>query len=310
MTLQKKKSVVSPCRPEPADYVAAPGAFVDAMRRYRQLGYQALALAVSRQVRGKKRKGSANYFYRLCQEKTDLRSDLIDGLARALGLSDAEQRFLQKSVNSDAKDEIREYESDLRDILRVLDGSVAGKKQKRWVKLLADPLVFAVYALAGSGRSIRDFARLVARSATHKVRIEEVRQAVRLLTEAGLITEKDGQPLQEDCGLDLAIFAGDQLGDRTRREAMKHFYRLLDDWGSDALRKVDREQRYFASLVFLTREEDLPALASELETEWRTLKNRLRKKYETTVGDTVVHLGVRQWPMVQLSKRLQGGNHA
>jgi hypothetical protein len=307
------KRIVPTQRPHTDDFVGNPEAFVAAMRTFRGLGYRKLAATVGARVRGKHRRGSENYLYRLCNGHARLRPELIDGLARALELSDAEARFLQASLRRDrdaapADKAARAKAS--RKLLRVLAGKSTGTADVAPIKALIDPLVIAVYTLIARGDLHADAAaRLItARATGGDVKKAAVRDALALLLATGAVEldSHTGCLRQTHPDMDLAVHLKKGASEAAKSEALKIYYAALDAWGTEALFDVARELRLFQSMTFLVPGAQLPALNRELAEAWREAVTKIRTKYQSTHGDVVYHAGLRAWPMLDLASPFQG----
>lgn len=300
-------------RPRTAEFIGNPEGFIAAMRAFRGLAFRKFAAAVSASVRGKHRRGSENYLYRLCNGQAKLKTELIDGIARALALDEAEVRFLHQSVKqeqpgSPADKKSRAKQS--KDLLRVLAGKGDGEADVATIKAMINPLVIALYTLIARGDIKTDrLPRLAAGAATGgEVKAADVRAAVDLLLATGAV-ELDpatGCLRQTHPDTDLAVHLKKGATESAKSQALKLFYAALDAWGSEALYEVERERRQFQSLTFLVPQDKLPAMNRELADAWRETVSRIRAKYESTAGDTVYHAGLRAWPMLDQASDSNG----
>ncbi|RMF12053.1 MAG: DUF4423 domain-containing protein [Candidatus Dadabacteria bacterium] len=297
--------------PEPAEYVGRVGAFVDAWRQARGLSYRRLAEAVASQVRGKHRKGSENYFYRLCHEQTTLRPGLIDGLVRALELDDDARAFLEASARYDhlpLPQNDADRRKQLRELRKFLRGAGEMEHGAALLGAVVDPLAFALFTAAGQKDGAPADAKLLAeRAADPDVTPAAVRESLATLEAAGLVEINDGI-VRQTSGQDIVVRSGKRLAAGLRAAAMKLFYAALGRWETAALYRVPREERYFHASTFLVRRKDLPKLTKELDARWTELVRELREKYETDAGDTVLHTGTRTWPMLDLRDDSEGGS--
>lgn len=289
-------------RPSAKDYVGNAHGYIDAMRRYQGLSFRNFAEAVRRGARGKHRQGSENYLYRLCQGATQLKPELVDGIARALQLQPRERAFLKQNAASridDKKNPASRQHTRL--LLKTLAGAGDGQLDVASMQAIIQPATLALYTLAGAGNLTEaELVATAAQGATDgKSGKAAARKALRTLLDLGALAVVDGVVRQAQPGADLTVQIGGRLGDTAKSQAMKVFYANLDAWGSEALFSVGRDRRRFQSLIFLTDERKLAALHAELAEGWTKLATEIRRKYETSRGKTVVHAGLRAWPMIE-----------
>lgn len=300
-------------RPAFADYIGEPGAFIEAMRQFRGLGYRKFAQAVQEQVRGKERRGSENYLYRLCQGQARLKPAMVDGISRALELTAVEHKFLQRAASSKAS-QANDLTQKGKQLLRLLASSTQEQLRADLARALIDPLVLATYTLAGRGDlTSEQLLKLLCKGSSQKISKPQARAALELLLATGILLQTtDNLIKQSQPGNDLAIFTNATLGDSVKSEAMKLFYGALDAWGSQAIFNVPRQQRRFLSTTFLVKDQQLAELNQELEQAWQELIAKLRTKYESANGNVVMHAGLRAWPLLNALAQIQqeGADHA
>ncbi len=307
------KTANLPKRPHTDEFIGNAEGYVAAMRMFRGIAFRKFAEAVNASVRGKHRRGSENYFYRLCNLQTRLKPELIDGVARALELTDAEVRFLQQSVKHEQAAPPIDKTSrakQSRNLLRVLAGKGKGEASVATVKALISPIVISLYTLIARGDQKADrLPRLAANAATGgNVKTSDVREALELLLSSGAVEvdEQTGFLRQTHPDTDLAVHLKKGATESAKSQALKIFYAALDSWGAEALFDVDREQRQFQSLTFLVPLDSLPKMNRELADAWRETVTRIRSKYESTQGEIVFHAGLRAWPMLDIAAKSKG----
>ncbi len=290
-------------KPDYRKFAGDPGGFIDAMRRHHGLGYRRFADAVSARVRGKQRKGSENYFYRLCNRQTTLRPELVDGISRALDLNRAETRFLNKSIETS---ELREHDTDAygKSLLKLLKtGSRDEQGAAGAFQTIIEPLFVALYTLAAKSRTDTELAprRLAKSTSRNRQSSRKISEAIDLLVDTGLLVRDDnGQLVQANPGQDLHVRSSSSIADGPKSEAMKLYFAAVDKWGTEALYNTPREHRNFQSVTFLTGAKQLKKLNRRVEELWNEAKQQLRSEFEDADGDVVAHVGIRSWPMLQL----------
>lgn len=186
-------------------------------------------------------------------------------------------------------------------MLRTLAADAQGQLDAKLARALLDPLVLAVYTLAGRGDlTDRQLLQALTRSASGaKIAKPAARIALELLLDTGILAaDANGRIRQSQPGVDLAVYANGRVGAGAKSEAMKLFYSALDAWGGKALYRVPRQRRRFLSTTFLVEGARLSELNQELEAAWRDTVAKLRQKYESANGDTVMHTGLRAWPLL------------
>jgi hypothetical protein len=173
-------------RPHTDEFVGDAEGFIAAMRSFRGIAFRKFATAVSASVRGKHRRGSENYFYRLCNGQAELRPELIDGIARALELDSAEVRFLQQSAKLESSTPPAVAPSTAqrsKNLMQVLAGQGDSTATLATIKAMINPVVISLYTLIARGDLTADqLPRLAAGAATgSKVKRSVMRAALELL---------------------------------------------------------------------------------------------------------------------------------
>lgn len=300
-------------RPLTENFIGDPEGFIASMRTFRDLPFRKFAAAVSASVRGKHRRGSENYLYRLCTGKARLKPELVDGIGRALECSGAELRFLQTSVRQEqAPPPVdkpgRAKQS--RNLLRVLAGKGGDGADLATIKALINPVVIAAYTLIARGdASAERLVRLVTAAATGGgVKAAHVREAVALLLSTGAVEADPATGFLRHAhpDTDLAVHLKKGASDSAKSQALKIYYAALDAWGTEALFAAAREQRQFQSSTFLVPQGSLPELNRELAQAWHATVARIREKYQSIDGDVVYHTGLRAWPMLDIASAPKG----
>lgn len=300
-------------RPQTVEFIGNPEGFIAAMRAYRGLAFRKFAAAVSASVRGKHRRGSENYLYRLCNGQAKLKAELIDGIGRALDLENTEVRFLYQSLDqartaspADKKSRAKQGKN----LLKVLAGKGEGEVDVATIKAMINPLVISLYTLIARGDITADrLPRMAVMAATGgDVKAPDARAALELLLSTGAVNidPATGCLRQTQPDTDLAVHLKKGATESAKSQALKLFYAALDAWGSEALFEVDRERRQFQSLTFLVPQDRLREMNRELADAWRETVTRIRAKYESTEGDTVFHAGLRAWPMLDAASKPKG----
>lgn len=300
-------------RPRTNEFISDAEAFIAAMRAFRGTAFRKFAADVSASVRGKHRRGSENYLYRLCNGQARLKPELIDGIARALDLGAAEVRFLQQSVKQERTpppvDKIGRAKQS-RNLLQVLAGKGAGTAAEATIKAMTNPVVISLYTLIARGdMTAGQLPRLAASAATGgNMKSSDVREALALLLSTGAVEvdASTGFLRQTHPDTDLAVHLKKGATDSAKSQALKIFYAALDSWGAEALFEVDREKRQFQSLTFLVPQNSLPEMNRELADAWREAVTRIRSKYQSTQGEIVFHAGLRAWPMLDTAAKSKG----
>lgn len=300
-------------RPLTENFIGDPEGFIASMRAFRDLPFRKFAAAVSASVRGKHRRGSENYLYRLCTGKARLKPELVDGIGRALECSDAELRFLQTSIKQEQAAPPIDRPSrakQSRNLLRALAGKGTENANVATIKAMINPVVIAVYTLIGRGdASAERLVRLVPSVATGGgVKAAHVREALEQLLSTGAV-EADPQTgflRHAHPDTDLAVHLKKGASDSAKSQALKIYYAALDSWGTEALFAAPREQRQFQSSTFLVSADHLPELNRELADAWRETVSRIREKFQSVDGDVVYHTGLRAWPMLDIASAPKG----
>jgi hypothetical protein len=300
-------------RPRTVEFVGNAEGFIAAMRTFHGIAFRKFATAVSASVRGKHRRGSENYLYRLCNGQTKLKPELIDGIARALTLSPAEVRFLQQSVEQEQAAppvDTSSRKKQSRKLLQVLAGKGNGTAGVATIKAMINPVVIAVYTLIGRGDvTVERLPKAVAGAATGgKVKAADVKEALELLLSTGAVEVdvKTGLLRHTHAEADLAVHLRKGTTESAKSEALKLYYAALDSWGAEALYRVEREHRQFQSLTFLLQQERVQEMNRELAEAWRQAVSNIRAKYESADGDVVYHAGLRAWPMLEAAGKIKG----